>query len=281
MSKSLRLLLFLVMTVGMVFSLTACAGDEMSDEGDSDQAETGETEATDDGVSGDNIVVMTTGEWEPFTSDAMEGKGFFCELVTAAFNEAGYEAEYEFHAWERAELMAEDGDVFAAIPYSYTESRAEIFLFSDEVAIAGSKFFYKTGGNVDGAGIDYKSLDDVQDFKIGGIQGYFYQEAFDAHGGLDVEWVANEESAVRMLQEGRVDLVLSNEIMMWALIGNLYPDNIGEFETIENYYSKDELYVMASKTYPDSEQLLADFNAGLNQIRADGTYDRILEKYGL
>ncbi len=37
--------------------------------------------------------------------------------------------------------------------------------------------------------------------------------------------------------------------------------------------------LIVSKDYPDALKLLSQFNAELKTIRADGTYDRILEKY--
>jgi polar amino acid transport system substrate-binding protein len=40
-----------------------------------------------------------------------------------------------------------------------------------------------------------------------------------------------------------------------------------------------DLYLMASRSVPDGQQIIDDFNTALSEMRADGTFDAILRKY--
>jgi len=40
------------------------------------------------------------------------------------------------------------------------------------------------------------------------------------------------------------------------------------------------LYIMMGRAVPDHKEIMAAFNRGLKEIRADGTFDKIMAKHG-
>lgn len=219
---------------------------------------------------------LVTGEWAPYTSEALDGYGFITEIVTEVFKEMSIEPVYTFQTWKRCYSLVVRGDVWAAFPYSYTEERAEEVLFSDTIGESTTKFFYYGQDTP----YQYSTLDDLKPYKIAGVKGYFYEEAF-TQAGLDVSYTADETSALKRLAAGRVDLMPLNELVGWGLIKELFPDEVNRFGTLETPYDTSELKLVVSKTYPDAQDYLQRFNATLQQVKTGDTYQQILKKYGL
>ncbi len=59
---------------------------------------------------------LATGEWPPYTSEHLEGDGFFTELITASVHEMGMTPKYSFYPWARGEMKTLDGEVFGTFP---------------------------------------------------------------------------------------------------------------------------------------------------------------------
>lgn len=224
-------------------------------------------------------VVIATGEWEPYTSEKMSGKGFCTEIVTAVFSELGIEVEYVFVPWKRAEDMALKGEAFAAFPYVTTEERKKSFDFSDPFAKSTAKFFYIKNGKVP-KDFKWTTYSDLKPFRVGGSLGYWYEKPFK-DAGLNLDMAPNDESTFKKLAAGRVDITVTAELVGWQIIKNLFPKEMDKFDTIDKPLSEDELCLMVSRTYPDSKGLTEKFNAGLKKIKEKGTYGALLKKYNI
>ena len=221
-------------------------------------------------------VTLVTGEWVPYTSEKMEGYGFITEIVSEVFKEMGVGTVYKFYPWRRCYHLVKSGKVWGAFPYSYTEERAKEVLFSNSVGKSKTIFFYY-GDKKD---YKYESLDDLKSFKIGGIVGYFYEENLKK-AGLQVDYAPNELSAIRKLVAGRMELLPLNELVGRYHIRKTFPDRQGDFKTLENPYSVNELMLIVSKQYPDASALLERFNTHLKKVRTGDRYKAILKKYGI
>lgn len=219
---------------------------------------------------------LATGEWLPYTSENLEGYGFITEIVTAVLREMQIEPQYTFETWKRCYSLVLRGDVWAAFPYSYTEERADEVLFSDVVGESTTKFFYYGSGQ----SYAYTTLEDLQPYRIAGVKGYFYEEAF-SEAGLNVSYTADETSALKRLQAGRVDLMPLNELVGWALIREVFPDQADQFHTVDTPYDVSELMLVASPQYPGAQEYLEQFNQALQRVKQSETYRDILRKYGL
>lgn len=220
-------------------------------------------------------LVMATGEWTPYTSEHMEGYGFITEIVTEVCREMNIQPEYRFFPWRRCYTSVLSGKIWGAFPYSYTEERAKEVFFSEPVGESKTVFFYYKEKKC-----DYETLADLKSCKVGGVVGYFYEEALKK-AGLDVDYAPDEASAVRKLFAGRTDLLPLNELVGWRLIKTEYPDHIKEFGVLEKPYDVSELRVIASKSHPESESYLKRFNQALIKVKTSDTFKRILTKYGL
>ncbi len=221
-------------------------------------------------------IVLLTSKVSPYISKTLDGYGFLGEIVTLTLTEMGFKPQYKFYPWKRCEFLVQSGEAWATFPYSYTEKRAKEFNFSDTIGYSTTLFFYYNNDEV----LRYEDIEDLKQYKLGGVFGYFYEDLFNKTG-LKVSYSRNELTAVKKLIVGRVDLLPINALVGWELIRKNYPPEIiNNIGTLEKPLSKDPLKLMVSKTYPDSQNLLIRFNRSLKKIKNTPAYHAILSRYG-
>lgn len=227
-----------------------------------------------------NEVILTTGDWPPYVFETGPDRGPMADIVTAAFKEVGITTKVVYYPWKRAEDEVRDGKAFAAFPYATTDERKKEFDFSDPMYVVKGRFFYNKKFHPDG--IPFEKLEDLRSYKIGGMLGSWYESYFK-NAGLQVEYVPDMAQNVEKLALGRIDLMTEEENSCWYLIRQKYPKESDQFATLEKPLEQpglvNDFSLMVSRTYPNSAELIKKFNAGLAAIRANGTYQKILEKY--
>ncbi|MBF0203780.1 MAG: transporter substrate-binding domain-containing protein [Desulfamplus sp.] len=194
-------------------------------------------------------IILVTGEWPPYTSGKMEGYGFFTEIVSAVFKEAGFEVEYQFYPWLRCEKNIQNGNAYATFPYIINDERKAIYDFSDPFANSTGKFFYlKSNIKSD---IVWEKYEDLKKYKIGGTAGYWYVKAFE-EVGMKIDLAASDEIGMKKLYGGRFDLLATEELVGWSLIKTLFPAQLDNFGMVKKPLNTDELRLMVSRTYPEA-----------------------------
>ncbi len=222
-------------------------------------------------------IKFATGEWPPWVSEAMSGGGVSAEIVTAVVLEMGYRAEFEFVPWKRAYQIVENGDAWATFPVAYTEKRASTFNYSGVIGVSEYRIF-RYGDRVTDAA--WNNIEDLKPYKLCGAFGFFYIDMFK-RAGLDLELARTEDLALKMLVNERCDILPMNKLVGWFRIDKIYPGQRDNFSVagklvIETH----DLYIMASKTYPGTNELLEKFDAALARIKSNGTYQRIMDQAG-
>ena len=224
-------------------------------------------------------IPVVTGEWPPVTSEKLEDLGFYTALVSVIFKEMQVVPDYKFYPWKRCELLVQKGDVFAAFPYANKPERAKLYLFSEGLLYDYPvKLFYYNKQKSD---FVYEQLEDLRAYKVAGIAGYGYLEDFKK-ANIPYLYADTEETALRMLVAGRVDLVAVNTIVASEFIGRLFPNEKALFGVLDRPAEPLlELGLIVSKTYPNAETLLEQFNAAFHRIVENGAYAQFLKKYGI
>ena len=228
-------------------------------------------------TAGQNTVLLTTGEWDPYVSQHLTKKGMVAEIVALVFKEMKQDHQLKFYPWKRAELMVEKGKAFAAFPYLKTPERMKSYYFSDTIASSTGRFFFNKNNFKK---VAYKDLNELSAYKVGGTLGFWYEAKLKAIFS-NYEAVKSETSNVKKLMKGRVDLVPMDELGGYKLIKKLFPNQVNQFDTLDRPLNKSELYLMVSKSYPDAKKLLDQFNVALKKIKSNGSYRRVLKSYGI
>lgn len=221
---------------------------------------------------------LVTGEWPPYTSQELPGQGVFTEIVSVALTQAGFAPSYTFFPWKRGALEVKQGGAFAVFPYIKIAEREKDFYFSDPIMPTTGRFFYLK--NRFPESIDYRDLNDLRPYRIGGVLGYWYSNTFAA-ADLNVEYVPSDRQSIQKLYLKRIDLAACEELVGWALIDELFPDRRADFAVLDKPLNRDSLRLMVSKTYPHAWNILQKFNQALARQRENGTIDAILRKHDM
>lgn len=220
-------------------------------------------------------VVVCTLNQEPYYGEKLPRNGFFTALVRAAFERAGHTVEVQFMPWARAMLEVEQGDRDVLLGAYYTEERAETYLaseaiYTDEVGLVARRDL----------GIsELASLRELREYTIGLGRGFAVNEEFDSADYLDKAPEEDQVLNIRKLYAGRIDMIAGSFASI-RYLAQAQNRDISEMVFLEPPLAENTLHIMISRAIDDGEQLLDDFHRGLRGIRADGTYERILEDMG-
>ncbi len=224
-------------------------------------------------------IPIATGEWAPYTGEKLAGQGLATEIVAAAAKAAGLSMDFVFYgdAWLRCENETKNGVVFATFPYSRTEERLKTFAFSDAIVSGRSRIFFVEGKAKD---IAWMTMKDFSAYTFIGMQSYDYVGMFKENG-IKMEAATTPELAFKMLQAGRGEYIIEDELVANAVIKTIFGMAAAKVKMNKKSWKEDPYYLMVSKAYPNSAEILVKFNAGLAAIKKSGTYKAILAKYGL
>ena len=214
-------------------------------------------------------------DWYPYTAlrnDKIEGMS--ADIVRAAFSASKTSVELAPYPYSRCMELARSGSLagcFNTTPDAHI--RAEFLLpqemlFSDDILL---------WGHAGDALID--DLDSIRGKRVAVTIGYTYGEYFDSYADIQRIAVRRDINGFRMLQRGRVDYVIAFRGTTDALLRD-NPELVGQFKALTRVH-RPRLYLTFSRHHPRAAALLRDFDAGMRQIRQDGTYQRILGNWQL
>ena len=257
MKKLLSIMLTIVLAATMV-GLVGCGGSDTS-EGAED--------------AGKKYVIATDIEFKPFefTNDDGDFVGVDVDILAAIAEDQGFEYELQSLGFDAALAAVESGQADGMIAgMSITDERKEIYDFSDE-------YYDSTVCAAVKADADYASLDDIKGqtvvVKTGTQSAAWAEEIAEEY---ELKLVYKDDSAM-MYQE-----VLSGNAAACfedfpVMAYGVSQDN-GLKLLVENQESYATPYGFAVKKGENAE-LLEKFNAGLKNIKDNGKYQEIVDKY--
>lgn len=279
MKKILSLLLAAV----MVCTLAACSGTTPGSENsmaDKSEGSNVQTESTPESKSEKTPVykVLTNATFPPFdTIDENTGEiiGFDMDLIAAIGEDQGFQVEFVDMAFESLIPAIEtgNGDIIAAGMWSGDPERIAKVDFSETYWTDGAALLVKTE-NTAITGLD--SL--TADMKVATQIATNYADDLQAmveEGTLGEAVILDGfDTCVLQLINGDVDAVMAG-----ASIVQAYMDKNPEaLKVVGDKASYEDLGFAVQK---GNVELLEKINAGLANVKENGTYDELLKKWGL
>ncbi|MBI3899355.1 MAG: transporter substrate-binding domain-containing protein [Gammaproteobacteria bacterium] len=223
----------------------------------------------------DSLRLVST-EFPPYTGKSLAHGGIATEIATEAFKRAGYSVKVEFLPWARALQVGQTGKVDGIVGIWHSKEREQWFDFREPL-LPNSIGFYKRSGT----SVAYQSVADLASYSVGVVRSYANPEVFNNAKKLRVEEVVDDETNLRKLGAGRIDLVLIDKGVARYLLDTSLPDLNGKIEWIGPAVAEMPLYVAFSKNAADHEKKSAAFDRGFKALQKDGTLKKLLSKYGL
>ena len=226
-------------------------------------------------------ITLVAFDYPPYMDKSLPGEGLFCELVTAAYKSVGCTVLFKFYPGKRATKYVIDGEVLASLgsERNFTdEDRKKNILQSVRVFSFRTVGFYLKDRF---KSIPFATLKDLQGYRLGAIRGASASILFNKYPELNLNFIEvnTMEQMFNKVYYDRSDLVFTVELSGRMFIAKHYPKDQNRWvmtrDSLQNIFGD----VVFSKKYPNWEKYLNIFRNGLQIIRNDGTYLRILEKY--
>lgn len=255
-------------TASSAASSEAASSDAASSEAASSEAAS-ETETAElSTVEPGKLIMSTNAAFPPYemTTDAGEFEGIDIETAQAIADKLGLELQIDDMDFDAALLAVQQGKsdmVMAGV--TVTDERQNVMDFTDSYATGIQSIIVKEDS-------DIASVDDLAGKKIGtqrGTTGYLY--CSDDFGDENVVAYDNGLTAVQMLNNGQVDCVVIDN----APAKEFVAANPG-LKLLDTAYVEESYAIGVGK---GNTELKDAINTALEELKADGTLQAIVDKY--
>ncbi len=273
--------LSLMTAAALVLSLAACgstASSAASSEAVSSDAASSETASSEAAsetetaelstVEPGKLIMSTNAAFPPYemTTDSGEFEGIDIETAQAIADKLGLELQIDDMDFDAALLAVQQGKsdmVMAGV--TVTDERQNVMDFTDSYATGIQSIIVKEDS-------DIASVDDLTGKKIGtqrGTTGYLY--CSDDFGDENVVAYDDGLTAVQMLNNGQVDCVVIDNAPAKEFIAA----NPG-LKLLDTAYVEEDYAIGVGK---GNTELKDAINTALEELKADGTLQAIVDKY--
>lgn len=214
--------------------------------------------------------------WPPFTDATLVNGGLATDIVSTALARAGYASDFQQVPWARALLGLGEGRYDVLVNAWYNEQRTHLGQYSAEYLLNRIRFLKRRD-----APIEYNNLQQLHTYPIAVVRGYAYSPDFDGDAALQKVQVHNFAMAVRMLAADRVQLTLEDEYVARYYLARESPKVRNAVEFLPRPLSENSLHILVSLKNPDHAKIVAGFDREIAEMKADGSYDRLLRQHGM
>ena len=271
----MKKLLVLALAASMTLGLAACGSSSSDKAAETAPAETTEsTDAAESTGSDKTWVIAMDTVFRPFeyTDEKGEFVGIDVDIIKAVAANQGFNIDIQSLGWDAAVTAVQAGQADALLAgASITDERkANGWIFSDSYYDSYQVFAVKADSGIE-------SLDDLKGKTIAvknATAGANYAESLKDEYGFKIDTYEDSPTMYQAVVLGQADACVEDKPIM--------ADNIKtgglDLTIVESTASKVAPYGFAIMN-KDNQELLDMFNKGLQEIKDNGTYDEILNKY--
>jgi polar amino acid transport system substrate-binding protein len=232
------------------------------------------------------VITVVADTWCPYNCNPKSvNQGFMIDLVKKAFAKHNIEINYSTMPWTRAIDETRKGKYTAIIGAAHED--APDFVFPTISQGYMNNHLYVKSGNP----WRYSGADSLKKIVLGAIEGYSYNDEFDAHikkYKLDpayVQLMAGDDALainVSKLMRDKIGLTLESKyVMNYYLSKNNLQNKIDDIASLPPS-SRDNLYIAFSPKDKQAAQKYADIiSEETKKMRASGELQKIMSNYGL
>lgn len=271
----MKKLLVLALAASMTLGLAACGSSSSDKAADTAPAETTESADAAESTGSDKtwVIAMDT-VFRPFeyTDENGEFVGIDVDIIKAVAANQGFNIDIQSLGWDAAVTAVQAGQADALLAgASITDERkANGWIFSDSYYDSYQVFAAKADSGIE-------SLDDLKGKTIAvknATAGANYAESLKDEYGFKIDTYEDSPTMYQAVVLGQADACVEDKPIM--------ADNIKtgglDLTIVESTASEVAPYGLAIMN-KDNQELLDMFNKGLQEIKDNGTYDEILNKY--
>lgn len=222
-------------------------------------------------------LTLTSGsDYAPYTGPDLPRGGMITEIVDAAFAQMRQEIRIDWLPWPRGYSDAKKGIYAATFPYVRSPEREEDFLYSESLYEIRQVVFSRPGLRL--------SATDLSSFRNKRIcipKGWVATPRLVpmiAQGLLTTEHPRDIGGCARMVAADRVDFFVADVLQGAQAVAaeGIMENTVAASSEVMR---ADSLHLIASRSLPESQELIGKFNRALRSLKASGAYDRIVARH--
>ena len=219
-----------------------------------------------------------------FTDENGDVTGILVESIREAVARTGHEVEFKIYPWKRVLQQVSEGHADAAFNAGKNEERQAWGRYHDSVLIDETYVFFSS----EPLALS-REINEAPNLRVGIQLGYYYGERFDQmlqdppFESLEVSQTIPRN--LKLLRAGRTHVFIGDLLPTMHYIKEMGLQN--DIHIVRDKDSGHPLVVSRSPTYVAFSKLRVDpeyvntFNEALKAIKADETFDTILDNYDL
>nr|WP_320042477.1 transporter substrate-binding domain-containing protein [uncultured Desulfobacter sp.] len=223
-------------------------------------------------LADEQIVEFNSSEAPPFWCTSLPDDGMGGEVLHAISKEIGVKSVIKISPLKRARRNLTSNHVGTPEMLAPQDFCAIIPIAVCRLAF----FYYKPHHEKE---MTYRGLDDIKGYALGVIRGALDDVSFFEKKGIKVVKLNSEDSMIKMLKNGRIDLCSMLKLSGIYTINKMFPDDAENFLNFEIKGTATPVTVMIDKYFPGGKELGEKYTNGLKMIIENGKYIEILEKY--
>lgn len=224
------------------------------------------------------VINASVYNWGEYVSDRIPSYGVIAEIVEKAFANQNIQINYNFVHSNYAYLLTKWGESCVTLPWVETEEKQAYVYFSKSIKPSSTYLFYKK--NIFKEGIKYNEFSDLKEYRIGGVKGYFYEKDFEDNN-FNYTSYKNLKDAIKALLFNKIDLIPSTKDIFVSDITKYFPNEKEDLSFHKKSFMNVSTHVLFSKRCENSKTLRDTLNRGLENIKKDGTFKSVLDKYSI
>ncbi len=222
-------------------------------------------------VIAEPFTIMTE-DYAPFNyKDKGKLTGLSSEVMFEISKRVGHPSKIKILPWSEAYQTIQKKDGHILFSMTRTEQREDLFKWVGPIAPNKWVFYAKKG-----SGLNIKNLDDARKVaKIGTYKDDAAEIFLKKEGFKNLNSVVNDDENAAKLIAGEIDLWIVSELQGVYKTKKSGMDSASLEKVLD--VKDTQLYIAFSKNTSESE--IAKWQKALEDMKADGTYQKIMSKY--
>lgn len=219
------------------------------------------------------IIVAVDAAYSPYMYGTTPAKGIYPEIIRAAFQQSDLPVEVIGYPWKRALALGRAGKAAIGGIYQNLE-RLKDFDFSNPLFTETLVVCVKRGRR-----FPFRGVIDLAGKRVGINRGWSYGEVFDTArraGLFNAEEATDSRANLKKLLTDRVDCMIAETLSLQRVLEQ--KGWRGRIETLDPPAAVNSTYLVFAK-HTHQTHLQKMFNQGLTRIKANGTYNRIIDAF--
>ncbi len=204
-------------------------------------------------------------------------EGVAVEWIQELFGRLGLKTELALYPLKRSLSYMESGEGDAIMVLIKTPEREKLMVYTEPLLTVRGLIW--SAANRNGGPVEYKTPEDLKDYRIGVTRGYSYGEEFDRFlaKASYVDISNSDISNYQKLAAGRIDVFPGNEIVARSLFMQ-HSDLHGKIIASRKAFIEWELHMGISRK-SELVKRLPEINRIINEMRDSGFIKQTVQKY--